>query len=145
GGLAIAVTEADYRLAVTCRTAAGQITSIFPPSAAGHTVWFGGHSGFQYYMEQGGARPLSQFSRDVQPDDIVIYPVHHFGASPGGTGMQYVTTINVGSPGIISTMQSDIGAEFYCSFGQGLPFVFGPVQPESFIALRVTPATQINR
>ncbi|HSV14629.1 MAG TPA: glycosyltransferase family 39 protein [Tepidisphaeraceae bacterium] len=142
--LAIAATAADYRVATACRDAADQIDAFFAPRPD-QTIWFAGHSGWQYYMQQHGARPLVQYATDVRPGDIVVYPVHHFGASPGGHGFQYIRTFTIPHPGYVATMQTDLGAEFYCSFGQGLPFIIGPVQPESFIALRATPATRIER
>jgi 4-amino-4-deoxy-L-arabinose transferase-like glycosyltransferase len=142
--LAITVTAADYRVAAACRDAADQVMTYFPPRPD-QTIWFAGHSGWQYYMQQHGARPLVQYSTDVRPGDIVVYPVHHFGASPGGHGFQYIRTFTIPHPGYVATMQTDLGAEFYCSFGQGLPFIIGPVQQEAFIALRATPATRIER
>jgi 4-amino-4-deoxy-L-arabinose transferase-like glycosyltransferase len=139
--IALIVAGADYRLAVTCRFAAERVCGDLHPDT--NIVWYAGHSGFDYYMQQHGAHPLPDTTAPIHPGDFVVYPVHNFGASPGARGLTFLTAVPVGSPGFAATMQSDMGAEFYSSFGYGLPFVFGPIQQEVFVVYRATPNVQI--
>ncbi len=37
-------------------------------------VYFAGHWGFQYYMEQAGARPVDYSSLDLRPGTLIVYP-----------------------------------------------------------------------
>jgi hypothetical protein len=68
--LGMGVALSDYQLAGAARAAAVQITSKYKQ----HTVWFQGHSSFQYYMEAGGARALDVERTVFEPDDIVVVP-----------------------------------------------------------------------
>src|SRR5205823_1490778 len=111
--LAVSVVYADYRVAVICRQAAAQLARLPSPG----TVWFGGHSSFQYYMEENGAQILDAKTPQFHPGDLVVLPVHNYGATPGGHGFKFVEVKSFGSSWWLTTAQSEMGAGFYCSFG----------------------------
>ena len=56
--LALLAAWADYRLADSARTVAANIRRQVGAAPGG--LWFEGHWGFQYYMQQQGAKPLDR-------------------------------------------------------------------------------------
>jgi 4-amino-4-deoxy-L-arabinose transferase-like glycosyltransferase len=152
GCITVSVTAADCRLADTCKTAAAMLVrTVSPglPPARSTTqpaaeLWFAGHSGFQYYMEAAGAAELDDQSPRFRPGDLVIFPVNTYGASPAGHNFEVIGKIDAGPSRAVATMNAKLGAGFYASYGQALPFIFGPIPPESFLVLRVKPGTTIS-
>src|SRR5262249_16650518 len=73
--IALAVTWADYRLANSARTVAKEIDKRYD----GHSrkIWFQGHWGFQYYMEQHGATAIDVKRWTITPGDITIVPTNN--------------------------------------------------------------------
>ncbi len=133
--LSILVLRADYTLAETARTGAALIRARHSP--AGHTTWFEGHWGFQYYMERVGAKPIEQKSR-YTPGDVIAIPTTNTGllAMPAewtaATGV-----VDVQPSPWLSTMNSSVGAGFYADVFGPLPFAFGAVPSERFTILTV--------
>jgi 4-amino-4-deoxy-L-arabinose transferase-like glycosyltransferase len=144
GAVALAVAVADYRLAVISRDAARELSAAaataIPP---GGELWFAGHSGFQYYMQAAGAKAVEAGESQLRVGDVVIFPLNAYGASPGGQGFAPLGVEEFGGPRWVATMQSRLGASFYVSYGQGLPFVFGSVPAEAFLIERVTPQSRL--
>ena len=70
--ITLGVATADYQLADSARAAATQITEKY--RSANQTIWFEGHSGFQYYMEKLGGQPVDITRSLLQPADIVVVP-----------------------------------------------------------------------
>lgn len=67
------ITWGDYRTAVTFRRAAVGAAARYSDPA--NPPWFQGHWGFQYYMQQAGARPMDYAASPVaRPGDRVIVP-----------------------------------------------------------------------
>ena len=105
------------------------------------TVWFAGHSGFQYYMENEGAKPLDF---DALPrfrsGDFVVIPDtsrNFFGVRKELIASE--ETIEFPTHVGLSTFLVEQGADFY-SGGGPLPFVIGPAPPRKYELLRlVTP------
>jgi hypothetical protein len=71
--VAVLVAWADYRLADSARDAAAIITQ--KANAAPAHLRFEGHWGFQYYMEQLGARPIDRNNLDLSLNDVVVIPL----------------------------------------------------------------------
>ena len=144
--VALLVAAADDRFADDNRTAAAQLTARLRPAAVsgGHrpTVWFGGHWGFQWYMERGGAKPLDADHPTYVPGDLVVLPLDNYGTRPMSAPLTTVDQLQIGDGPWLSTMDLAAGAGFYFSPGDRLPFVFGPVPPEAFRIERVGPADQ---
>ena len=100
-------------------------------------LWFQGHWGFQYYLERAGARAMDIKNPAMQPGDVIVYPL-------GGTN------VNLPPEGVLpqesslsqpvsawaSTMVPQI-AGFYAGVGRPLPFVIGPVPPETYRVYRM--------
>ncbi len=136
--VAVAVAVADERYAVDNRTAAVQLMRRLGPG--GRPVWFGGHWGFQYYMERAGGRPLDDDHRDYRPGDWVVLPTDNYGTRPLADPIDVVDRAEFGPGSWLTTMSRTMGAGFHFSPGNRLPFVFGPVPPEAFLVARVRAA-----
>jgi hypothetical protein len=100
------------------------------------TLWFAGHWGFQYYMQEFGAQPYDQKTNRSKPGELLVMPDNNSNLFevPGGLVTQVIEIpIRTG----VTTSRGTSGAGFYSSVWGPLPFVFGPVPPErySFIHL----------
>jgi len=104
------------------------------------TLWYEGHWGFQYYMEQAGARPVDDRDYQLRSGDLVVVPENNIEIAdlPPDLYVQ-VTTLEVANPSLATTISWSRGAGFYSSFLGPLPFTFGPVPPERYALLRVVP------
>jgi hypothetical protein len=136
--LAVAVLGADAAAAGAARAGAAAIGNQHP--AAGHDVWFQGHWGFQYYMEQQGAKPLDVSNARLSSGDWVVAPTSNtnlYALPPSWAARR--ATIDVPSSRWLVTMDTPASAGFY-DFAFGLlPFAIGPVPSERFTIYEVVP------
>ena len=118
-------------LANSARDAAMQISTEFKPKA--RTVWFQGHWGFQYYMQSNNARAVDMAALALEPGDAVITPFNNTNiyAFPP-EAIEPIQDFAFPVCGWLSTLQAEIGADFYSSDVGPLPFAFGPVLPERY-------------
>src|SRR6185312_2258954 len=94
------------------------------------TLWFEGHWGFQYYMQQSGGTPVDFKSSDLKPGDILAVPSDNTNVRrPSPDAADLKGTIAVDRAGALDTMDSTTGAGFYSSGWGPLPFAFGHVAP----------------
>ncbi len=144
--LALAVAWADYRFANSAREAAGLILSQF--ESRPETIWFQGHWGFQYYMQERGARPLDRDRSPVAAGDLLVLPRFNTyvgmeaNTNPALAGLRVrpLTTVELTACPWLATMNRDMGAGFYSTEGFGpLPFVFGKVPPEQYYVVKFIP------
>jgi 4-amino-4-deoxy-L-arabinose transferase-like glycosyltransferase len=133
--ISLIVAAGDYSLARVGRAAAGHFRSHF--SAESHTVWFHGHWGFQYYMEQWGAKAITTESKTSLGDIIIIaesypenlpVPLHKL---IGGERVAF------SSLPWVATLSGPAGAGFYCHALGPLPWVIDRVPPETFYVARL--------
>ena len=100
------------------------------------TLWFAGHWGFQYYMEQLGAQPYDQKTNLARPGETLIMPQNNsnlFAVPPG----LITETIDIPMPRGVTTSRGTSGAGFYSSVWGPLPFSFGPVPSETYNFIRL--------
>jgi hypothetical protein len=129
--LALAVTWADYALANTQRQAAATITRKLQTDDK--TIWFQGHWGFQYYMEQSGAKAVDIDHPTQRPGDFLVVP-------KGNTNLYAVdrsyTLLDIyrlsSSRGLGTMHRPPLGAGFYAAQWGPLPFAFGRVPDEEY-------------
>jgi 4-amino-4-deoxy-L-arabinose transferase-like glycosyltransferase len=139
--LALWVTSADSQLANSARTAAVVVHEKYKDVTS--RMWFEGHWGFQYYMEQFGARPLEARSTAIGEGDLIVVPENN-------TEMMEVNPAYVAKtesfwlpgPGGATTMSSSLGAGFYAAYWGPLPFAVGPVPVERYVVLHMKDATK---
>jgi hypothetical protein len=138
-GISLLVSQADFQQAATARVAAEQLTAGKTPP-----VYFCGHWGFQYYMQQHGGQVIDEIHPQVHTGDRIIYCESGMGGTPNSTGLDLLGIQRFGSNQWAATQVPAYGGGFYCSLGHELPYVFGNVPTETFKIMRVTPHTKIK-
>src|SRR6266404_368484 len=126
--VAFLVTRADFVQAQRDRQEAAQLCS----SNSGHTVWFQGHWGFQYYMEAYGAKPIDK-RKPVAVGDVMVIPLNNTNlAQPSAewTPLRDVQKVEVEST--MATMQKSSGAGFYTDVWGPMPFALRTAIPDEF-------------
>lgn len=128
GALALWVAVGDYFFALAPQTTARTVCATHKEK--GHALWFQGHWGFQYYMEQGGARPLdfkklNLNTADLKAGDYIAMPSHNTNVNPLKEPVTEQETILVPILGGLTTMDKASGSGFYASVIGPLPFAFG--------------------
>lgn len=139
-----ALFAADYRLADTARRAAADILAL--PRAEGARVWFSGHSGFQYYMEAGGAETVERTRSIARAGDLVALPVNNWGHVT-------LTPELVASHAVLSywsvpfavTSHHQRFAGFYADRTGALPFVFGAAPREQYLVCTVGTRPEVTQ
>lgn len=122
-GIAIWVSAADYIFAQASKTAAQEVCASYKNDA--HKLWFQGHWGFQYYMEQQGAAALNEDHIDINPGDYIAVPSHNSNVDPIDGSLFVRDTISLPVLGPMTTMNMRHGSGFYASVLGPLPFAVG--------------------
>ncbi len=102
------------------------------------TVWFQGHWGFQYYMEQLGMLPVDFPTSILNAGDLLVIPEGDFttlAPPPKSVSSEEVLLVKSRQP--VITMRSAMEAGFYASSYGALPFAFGTVPPEEYHLFRI--------
>src|SRR5207245_11167285 len=103
----------------------------------GHTVWFEGHWGFQYYMEQLGAKPLDLRRPILAPQDFLLVPNSSPDVSPPDPRTAHLIDSRTFLPNrYSSTLNCSLGAGFYASALGPLPFALGRPAPDYYFVFR---------
>lgn len=130
GLLALLVAQSDFQLAVAVRRSAEEAWARCSRSQG--TVWFEGHWGFQYYMEQLGAKIVDFKHARQLPGDFLVLPGHNTDAqAPAAEVVRHQEVVSVPHDSLAATWQAEVGAGYYSSVVGPLPFGFGRVQPET--------------
>jgi 4-amino-4-deoxy-L-arabinose transferase-like glycosyltransferase len=130
--LSLLVTLADYRWSSEMAKTVQQIYSY--RSSTGQRLWFQGHWGFQYYMEQIGGTHLDFTASKVQAGDLFVTP--SFGSNLESLSediLEIASELPTTPLSRLSVMNPPIGAGFYSNEFGPLPYVFARVQPEKYI------------
>ena len=134
--VSLLIAIGDYTLANTARTAASRFQQRFRNESG--TVWFEGHWGFQYYMQQWGAKPLDLEQHGLVPEDVLIVPVNSTNVSrkPAARTIASFEERNYAQFFAV-TMSRKIGAGFYSSRWGSLPWEVAVVPPERYLIFRI--------
>jgi 4-amino-4-deoxy-L-arabinose transferase-like glycosyltransferase len=133
--LAISVSHADASLANTQRLASAEIHKQFETYP--HQIWFQGHWGFQYYMEELGATAVEFNKSRMDIGDLVIIPTNSSNTRPlPKETFQYIDLIQLESHTWVGTMSANNFAGFYWGGNGPLPFAFGEIEPEKYLIFR---------
>jgi 4-amino-4-deoxy-L-arabinose transferase-like glycosyltransferase len=100
-------------------------------------LWFEGHWGFQYYMQNLGLRPLDIRTTVLYPGDLLVIPGNSPNVVNPSTDVGLRTVLQTAPPSVISTMDRAAGAGFYASAWGPLPFAVGKTHPERYRLLNV--------
>lgn len=135
--IALLVTVSDFKFANAQREASQIILQHY--TGDGHTVWFEGHWGFQYYMVQIGGVPFDIERSTLHGMDLYISPKTNTALIPR-TALpphRVVETIAIPIGVPVSTIGSRARAGFYSDFMGPVPYAFGPAPDEIFEVLRL--------
>ena len=133
--LSLLIVRADDKLANTARVAALRFRDQF--HAAPATVWFEGHWGFQYYMQQWKAKPVDVENVRVLPGDVLVVPFNNTNLYRlRGVIFDSAEHVDYPQPWL-ATMSAKAGAGFYSSVHGPLPWIFTDVPPERYEVQRV--------
>jgi 4-amino-4-deoxy-L-arabinose transferase-like glycosyltransferase len=134
--VSLLITTADYKLADTARLAASSFQKRFQNEPG--AVWFEGHWGFQYYMEQWKAKPLDRAERGMISGDVLIVPLSNSNVSPTPPVPTTGPPEQVNYPQfLLATMSPEMHAGFYSSRWGSLPWVFARIPPEQYLIFRI--------
>jgi hypothetical protein len=106
-------------------------------TAEADNVRFLGHWGFQYYMQQWGAKAFDRSDPRITDGKVLVGP---FGdpnvnqVSMGRVATRDESTFK--TLPLISTSSLGTGASFYSSFGGPLPWVINQIPPERYFSVR---------
>ena len=134
--VSLLITIGDYKLANTARNAASQFRQRFRDESG--TIWFEGHWGFQYYMQQWRAKPLDLEQHDLVPGDVLIVPIDNTNVTrkPAAPIIASFEQVNY-DQFFATTMNREIGAGFYSSKWGPLPWLVGSVPSEHYVIFRI--------
>lgn len=137
--LSLGITCADYAWANAAREAAHRYSVEFADALS--SVHFEGHWGFQYYMQQAGAKPFT-YDRMVIPSGAVLITPGNNTSVAASMPEAYLTDERImqlsTSKGVTLLLQQ-MGAGFYCSAWGPLPYAFGSVPPEYYRSVVFAP------
>ncbi len=127
---ALLVTRADYLLAVAVRQSVREVCA-YHGSQPGK-LWFQGHWGFQYYMQECGALAMDIKHSALKPGDFLALPANNTNLlPPDSKTITLLKTFDIPGPGLLTTWNARTGAGFFFASVQGpLPFAFGTIPPE---------------
>lgn len=142
--ISLLLLKVDYDLANSSRQAAYDLSANY--RKPGHTLWFEGHWGFQYYMEQLGAHVLDFTSSNPSQGDIIILPSDHsnvYGLPPGLA--RPIRDFEYAPNQFCATMNRPAGAGFYAREWGPIPFVVRSIVPEKFFVTEVIHSRDFSR
>ncbi|HWW02311.1 MAG TPA: glycosyltransferase family 39 protein [Candidatus Acidoferrum sp.] len=135
--LSLLLARSDCDLANTGRTAARDLCSRY--QSPEKTLWFEGHWGFQYYMEQRGARALERGFSQPAPGDFVAVPSEAVNLFDLSTYLVHlVATLEYPPKLPCATMNSEVGTGFYAATAGPFPWTVGYISPERYYVFQVT-------
>jgi 4-amino-4-deoxy-L-arabinose transferase-like glycosyltransferase len=129
---------ADFRFAHIAREAAATAQAALAHEQ--RTLWFQGHWGFQYYMEQVGAKAIDFRHSTLSVGDSMVSP--HAGTNlqhPGNTATQ-THLLNYVAGRFLTTCDDTAGAGFHSDLFGPLPFALVSKQTEEYGIYRVIQA-----
>jgi 4-amino-4-deoxy-L-arabinose transferase-like glycosyltransferase len=136
--LSLAVTWADSAFADVARAGATEVHSRYASRL--NPLLFEGHWGFQYYMEQSGAKAVDVKTTQVAAGDRIVIPTTNTNIIALPDWIKPSDVIELPTTRWLSTMNSGVGAGFYADVYGPLPFAVGRVQPEQFVVYEVPQA-----
>ena len=134
--VSLLITIGDYKLANTARIAASQFQQRCHVELG--SIWFEGHWGFQYYMQQWNAKPLDRTQPTIASGDVLIVPINNANIWSPSPALLMPSPGQVNFPQFpVTTMNWEIHAGFYASNWGPLPWVVASAPPEHYLIFRI--------
>ncbi len=141
--LALLVTWSDFTLANIQKEAATQIKNRY--AGIKQTVWYEGHWGFQYYMDELGFKSLDFTASDLALGDIIVIPKNNTNTLElPGWAVEHSDILELGTGRPVTTMSGMAGAGFYGDGSGPLPYAFGYVPAEQYNIFRMTTKLHVS-
>ena len=119
----------DFSRAVAVRESVDEVAEKY--ASRGATLWYEGHWGFQFYMDQAKAKPMDFKQGGYRPGDYVVVPANNTNLFPPDARRASLADVfTVAVPGWMTTFSPGLGASFYSSLLGPLPLAIGPADPE---------------
>lgn len=134
--LCLILVYADVVLANSVRQAVRHLNEDMPQHPG--TKWYAGHWGFQYYMDRAGASHLDLRLTYFEPGDVFITAnnnLPNYYELPAMYSDIYTASFDVVP--WVTVWNVRVGAGFYASNWGPLPYYFGPVPDELYVALLI--------
>jgi 4-amino-4-deoxy-L-arabinose transferase-like glycosyltransferase/tetratricopeptide (TPR) repeat protein len=142
--ISLGLARADVDLAKTGRLAAAELFARYRTTE--NKLWFEGHWGFQYYMEQRGAKALERDFALPKKGDIVVVPSEAVNTFDLSTDLvRLLDTLEYRPNTFCSTMSLSAGAGFYAATAGPFPFSLGRIDPERFYIFQVVETMEAAR
>lgn len=134
--LSLWATAADYQMANNARDAAKKFTNDYgqKPDA----LFFSGHWGFQYYMEELGAKHFD--GSGLKNGDVMVVPTFNtrdFNLYFPPGKILWKKKVELPSFFGVSSMNNVLGAGFYSYSWGPLPFVFGRIPNDQYLIFKL--------
>jgi 4-amino-4-deoxy-L-arabinose transferase-like glycosyltransferase len=134
--IAALATLADCKLADSAKESARLLTQRLGATAS--AIRFEGHWGFQYYMEELGAKALDRQNLRLVPNEAIVVPSGNSYLFPLPEDRVALWSTYETTPSKWLTTMSGLAGAGYYSDGWGpLPFVFCSVPAERYLVYRV--------
>lgn len=136
--VAFGVAAADYVWSNSIRNMTAKYRTLqLPP---GGTLYFQGHWGFQYYMEELGARAMDMRRDRLAPGDVLVCPSNNSNITypPREQTAKRFRDEQPVAP-FAATMCQQWGAGFYSDLWGPLPFVFRRIPPDVYYTFIIGP------
>jgi hypothetical protein len=142
--VSLVVASADASLANSARRAASMI--IAKTHGRSGALWFEGHWGFQYYMEEAGAESLNLRQPQLQPGDFVALPANNI--QTRGINPKLIASreqVDLELTGWAATIDGKHRAGFYSAYWGPLPYIIFRPPVERYEILQIADLTRLNR
>jgi 4-amino-4-deoxy-L-arabinose transferase-like glycosyltransferase len=143
--LALCVARSDFQLAKAVRESARESYTRLDGKEG--TLWFGGHWGFQYYLEGLGHNAKAVINGHLKPKrgDLLANPVNNTNVdSPRSSQVDSLDGLSIEGAQWLTTLSREVGAGFYASVWGPLPFSFASVPPERVTVYHLSPPADIT-
>lgn len=136
GAISFWIAQADADLANSAKQMANTLADRTKGEAG--RVWFQGHWGFQYYMQQRRIPEFDFGTSELGPGDLlVIYKSDQNTLAPPRRFVLSAEQVEIRLRQPVAIMYPDMKAGFYASVYGVLPFAFGAITSQRFEILRM--------
>jgi 4-amino-4-deoxy-L-arabinose transferase-like glycosyltransferase len=128
--------ETDWGEADSQRSAAFSIQHALAGTAS--EIDYEGHWGFQYYMDQLGAKPLDRFNPRFVPNEMIVVPINNsFVFQLPAARVESWGEYRLQPASGMTLMSVAAGAGYYSDGWGPAPFIFGPAPLDDYVVFRV--------
>jgi tetratricopeptide (TPR) repeat protein len=142
--MVLALVWSNFEMANSSRSAAERISAEF--KSPDHTIWINGHSGFQFYMQQLGGRPLDLQRSLLQPGDLIAIPLLGDMVTVPPQTVAPIKELGLRTHAFFNLQACNTrgAAGFYTSDAGPVPFALGGLPVQDYFVVKVFPRLQFR-